>query len=626
MEIVGRRRDVNVRSYVVPLGFFLSLVSARCLANQSGRDSVEIKYQSPIPDAHYVMPSTTIIIRPSEDIDPSAQIGPGLFKVVGSSSGEHDGAVFFSDDFHEIIFKTGTKFASGETVAVDFFGGLKTSSARSVASTHFRFFVQKEFPHDTPGIPQSMLRDFEPPLQSAASISLHQHQSILKRGTTNDTLPLDFPYIVTSVTGATAPGYLFLANNNAASSAPYLMIVDNHGNPIFYRKMGGWCLDFKIQPTGQLSYYDMSREKFFVIDSTYAVTDSLGCGNGYATDPHDLRMMTNGHALLLGDDPEKVDMSTVVPGGNLSATVIGIIVQELDSRKNVVFQWRSWDHFQITDATHEDLTAALVDYVHSNALELDSDGNILLSNRHMDEITKIDRGTGQIIWRWGGKNNQFTMLNDSMGFSHQHAIRMLDNGDIVMFDNGNFHSPNFSRAVEYSIDESNKSASLVWQYRNTPDIYGNAMGYVQRLPGGNTLIGWGTASTAVTEIAPDGSKVFELSFDPGIFSYRAYRFEWNKDTVFATRTIPNSTVLSANYPNPFNGETTFQIDLANPSTVSLAVYDVLGREVLSVLNGERRDAGLYVETIDFSRLSSGMYFCRFNADAFTAIRKVLLLK
>lgn len=86
------------------------------------------------------------------------------------------------------------------------------------------------------------------------------------------------------------------------------------------------------------------------------------------------------------------------------------IIQELDQSKNVVFQWRSWDHFRITDATHEDLTAALVDYVHANALEVDNDGNILLSSRHLDEITKIDRQTGNIIWRldggtWPGREN-----------------------------------------------------------------------------------------------------------------------------------------------------------------------------------------------------------------------------
>jgi len=603
-----------------------SAASPKCFTAQISSDSIAIQYQSPLPQARVVLPTTTVIIRPSERIDPSTRIPPDLFRVRGSVSGAHAGRVFFSDDHHEVIFKPDVPFASRETVAVEFCGGLTTISSRPIVSTGFKFYTGGPIPNGFRMTPELPLEESSIPRESAPSPCWDAEGAELDAGANNDTLPLDFPHIATSLNGTTAPGYVFLANNPSSSSRPYLMIVDNSGNPVFYRKMAGWCLDFKIQPTGRLSYFDMSNGKFFVMDSTYSVVDSFSCGDGYATDLHELRMLPNGHALLLGDDPENVDMSAIVPGGNPSAMVIGIIVQELDSQKNVVFEWRSWDHFQITDATHEDLTAASIDYVHSNALELDTDGNILLSSRHMDEITKIDRGTGQILWRWGGKNNQFTMLNDTLGFSHQHAVRMLDNGDIVLFDNGNFHTPSFSRAVEYSVDEINKTATMVWQYRNTPDIYGSAMGYVQRLPGGNTVIGWGAASTAVTEIAPDGSKIFELSFDPGIFSYRAYRFEWNEDTVLAERTIPASTMLSQNYPNPFNGTTTFQIDLATSEPVTFKVYDVLGREVMSVLDGDERTAGLYAETLDFSHLASGVYFCRLTAGSFAETRRLMLLK
>ena len=96
----------------------------------------------------------------------------------------------------------------------------------------------------------------------------------------------------------------------------------------------------------------------------------------------------------------------------------------------------------------------------------------------------------------GGKHNEFTFVNDSIGFSHQHAIRRFANGHLMLFDNGNFHALQFSRAMEYAVDESLKTASLVWQYRHSPaDIYGQAMGYAQRLDNGNTLIGWGAPRT-----------------------------------------------------------------------------------------------------------------------------------
>jgi hypothetical protein len=404
------------------------------------------------------------------------------------------------------------------------------------------------------------------------------------------------------------------------------MILNDAGVPRFYRKMDGWCTDFKRQSGGLLTYFDTFRGKYFAMDSTYAVVDSFFCGNGYATDLHELRILPDGHALLLGLDPELVDMSLIVPGGNPGATVTGIILQELDRNKTVVFQWRSWDHFQITDATHEDLTAARIDYVHANAIELDTDGNILLSSRHMDEITKINRATGDIMWRMGGAHNQFSFVNDSIPFSHQHAIRVLGNGNLTLFDNGNFHTPQFSRAVEYKLDEAAKSASLVWQYRNTPDTYGGAMGYVQRLPNGHTLIGWGTANPSVIEVAPDGSKVFELNFDTGVYSYRAYRYEWMQDTTGALPTIPVAAALSPNYPNPFNGTTNVLVELSEPSQVTLKVYDLLGNEVKTIIDGERRTPGVYKTAISLERMPSGVYFSRLTAGPVSATRRMVLVR
>ena len=56
---------------------------------------------------------------------------------------------------------------------------------------------------------------------------------------------------------------------------------------------------------------------------------------------------------------------------------MGLIIQEIDENKNVVFQWRSWDHMEITDAEHINFTGTNIDYVHGNAIDYDHDGNIL---------------------------------------------------------------------------------------------------------------------------------------------------------------------------------------------------------------------------------------------------------
>ncbi len=249
-------------------------------------------------------------------------------------------------------------------------------------------------------------------------------------------------------------------------------------------------------------------------------------------------MLDNKHTLQLCYDYQKVRMDTIVDGGDSNATVIGIIIQEQDENKNVVFQWRSWDHYKITDATNDiNLTASLIDYAHSNSIEVDYDGNILLSTRHLDEITKINRTTGEIIWRLGGeycKNNQFTFLNDPIGFSHQHDVRRLPNGNITLFDNGNLHSPQFTRIVEYQVDEVNKLVSLVWEYRNDPEIYAGAMGSAQRLDNHNTFIGWGfSRALSISEVGADKTVKFHLTLPDTLLNYRASKFPW-KTNLFVT--------------------------------------------------------------------------------------------
>ena len=95
----------------------------------------------------------------------------------------------------------------------------------------------------------------------------------------------------------------------------------------------------------------------------------------------------------------------------------------------------------------------------------------------------------------------------------------------MFFDNGNFHTPPFSRAVEYELDEINLVATKVWEYRNNPDYYTSAMGSVRRLSNGNTLINWCRAGY-VTEVRPDGSKDLEIKFPLELYTYRVVKTDW----------------------------------------------------------------------------------------------------
>ena len=89
--------------------------------------------------------------------------------------------------------------------------------------------------------------------------------------------------------------------------------------------------------------------------------------------------------------------------------------------------------------------------------------------------------------------------------------------------------------------------------------------------------------------------------------------------------IPNHYSLSQNYPNPFNPVTTIKYGIPKTSNVLIRIYDVLGNEVLTIIN-EKKSPGVYSESFNASNLSSGVYFYKIEAGSFTDVKKMVLIK
>lgn len=97
------------------------------------------------------------------------------------------------------------------------------------------------------------------------------------------------------------------------------------------------------------------------------------------------------------------------------------------------------------------------------------------------------------------------------------------------------------------------------------------------------------------------------------------------DVAQTSNTIPTKFQLYQNYPNPFNPSTTIKFDLPKQSKVKIVVYDILGREVATLMDETKR-AGSYQAIWNASRYASGVYFCRLQAGNYSATKKLLLLK
>jgi hypothetical protein len=103
-------------------------------------------------------------------------------------------------------------------------------------------------------------------------------------------------------------------------------------------------------------------------------------------------------------------------------------------------------------------------------------------------------------------------------------VRVLPNGHFLLYDNGVSNTPGASRAVEYAVDESAKTATMVWQYVPQPSVFNQFTGSVQRLANGNTVVAW-TNFGLIDEVAPSGALVnrMQINSAPGVAATAAYR-------------------------------------------------------------------------------------------------------
>lgn len=511
-------------------GFFALLFSLSTLAQSPWQ------YISPMPSSKWINPEQKLAFRMGEPIAEKT-VDASLLQLEGSISGQIICSAEISSDKRTVIFSPEKPFAYGETVQVTLHAGINTLQGHSSAKTTFSFqikhqenlsllakYYQEEDAQNTP-----FVQDI--PITASTGKSVAQ---LITYG--NYTLPERYMQPTITTLNNPEPGYT-LANPRPRGNIPYdpyNVMLDKYGEPIFFLEWNTVCNLFQKTYNDQLLFCSFSNtnpslNRWYVLNNQYQFVDTLTMGNGYQIDQHGIAMMENGNHLLIAYDPQLVGMDTVFPGGNPNATVIGLIIQELDADHNVVFQWRSWDYFNILDGTHIDFTSANIDYVHGNSIGLTNDDQIIISCRGMDEVTKIDRSTGEIIWRFGlhAINNMFTFTNDTIGFYKQHDARQLDNGNVTVYDNGNFHSPQFSQGIEYEIDEANFTASLTWNYQHEPSIYASATGSNHRQTNGNSLICWGlTWPIAFTEVDENNEVQWELSYPDSIWNYQAFRQTW----------------------------------------------------------------------------------------------------
>ena len=240
---------------------------------------------------------------------------------------------------------------------------------------------------------------------------------------------LDFEIIVNN---DPYPANMFI--HTTGSQPRYMAIIDSLINPSWFINSGPLGLDFKVNQN-KLSYFNNYNKSWIILNEYMNETDTLECANGYDADYHDIQLLENGGYFLQAYDSISVNMSEIISGGNNNAMIILLIIQEFDSNKNLIFEWNAWEHLNIADYDNLDLTANRIVWMHGNSIHIDLDSNILVSNRRSSEVIKIDRNNGDVIWYFGGPNNEFSITNDPYnGFNRQHDVRRIENGNILFLN------------------------------------------------------------------------------------------------------------------------------------------------------------------------------------------------
>lgn len=366
-------------------------------------------------------------------------------------------------------------------------------------------------------------------------------------------LPTDLPKANLITKNNPSEGYILINIFDFSLSSTldysYVAILNNNGFPVYYKRIPyKGVINFKSfeTPSGRRYSYSVTElNKVVIMNENFEEINQINLiqtnsSYTYNVENHDFIYLNDNHYIIPGAYVrENVDMSSY--GGSTSVKLVELVFQEVVNNQ-VVFEWNSADYPELLGATdtmyyEQYATSERVDYFHFNSLSIDpNDQNFILSARHTNQIYKIDRTTGAIIWRFGGNNDDFNLTGNQI-ISHPHHATILDNGHLLLFDNGVTKTPQESRIAEFNLDETNLIANLVYEYHED-GRYSDIMGSVQKL-NNNYIIGWGgniysqinANKSDITEIDFNGNIQLDISFtnNPNRFtySYRALKYNIN---------------------------------------------------------------------------------------------------
>ncbi len=391
------------------------------------------------------------------------------------------------------------------------------------------------------------------------------------------------------------------------------MILDGGGDLVWFRPLSGdeQAFDFRTQSyrgepvltwwQGRMVTYrgaGVGR----MLDASYRPVATVRAGNGYDLDAHEFQLTPAGTALVMSYVIVPWDLSKV--GGRSDGLLEDNVVQEIDVESGaVLFEWHALGTINLGESYRRapSRREKVHDPFHFNSIALDRDGNFIVSARHTNAIYKIDRSSGQVLWRLGGKRSTFAMPPETT-FKLQHDARPGADGTITLFDNVAEDLPakgRKSRGLRLALDENRRTASLVEEFEHPDGLLSPTQGSMQALEGGGAFVGWGGLQPFFTEFDETGRVVFDARFAAkGVESYRAYRLPWRASAPGVPRVAADVTADGTTLSVSWNGATGVSRWRVRRAGREPATAARTGFETTVALDGHSRS--VVVEALDAS--------------------------
>lgn len=335
----------------------------------------------------------------------------------------------------------------------------------------------------------------------------------------------------------------------------FIYKMSNEGEIIYYKTEEGFMMNFakwEINGKERYSYFSEKNAddvefpgstygEYIVMNENYEEIDRVRTlpSNDYEiytnkVESHDFIIIDDNHYMVMDyvmDTPKAEHLSGDI---KIDTRIIASYIQETKDDE-VVWEWISTDYEEFYEGSveHNDYSNServAADYLHINSMFIDpADDNIIMSLRTQDAAIKVDKSTKEILWVFGGKNDDFELSNKQKP-SKQHHATMTKAGNLLLFDNGTANEQ--TRIIEATLDEKNKKVEVYKEYQ-IDGAFSRYTGSVQKIDEENDvfLIGWGMSRenqhAMMSEIDFKNNKVLTEIIEGNIDndSYRFSKFK-----------------------------------------------------------------------------------------------------